>query len=71
MGVARLKVDGMVFPLPGDYDAFSWVIEAHSVDRCWMKLRARVLQHLRNRVPFVVEGHERIATITVEVFVCA
>jgi hypothetical protein len=70
MGVARFKVDGMVFPLPNDYEEFSWLIERSNLDRCFWDLRRRLLQHLKNRVPFIVEGQERIATVTVEVFIC-
>lgn len=70
MPKVKLLVRGLFFPLPNEYEEFTWEIESVNVDKCWKVLEKRYLQHLKNRVPFVVEGHSRVATLDIEVFVC-
>jgi len=70
MSEVRITVNGLLFPLPNDPDSFSFVGKGRCVDAAFAHFRKQLLQHMKNLVPFVVEGHERIATFEVEVFVC-
>jgi len=70
MPYALIKVRGSTCPLPGDLQPFEFEVKGKCVETAWLALRNRLLPHLRNRVPFVVEDHQLIAAFTCEVHVC-
>jgi len=70
MSEVRIVVTGMLFPLPEDPETFALVARGKCVEAAWNDLRRRLLGHLRNRVPFVVQDQERVASFDCEVIIC-
>lgn len=65
-----LSATGVLHPLPGEDDPFHWEIRNQSLLGCWTTFTSRLHAHLKMRVPFIVEGHERILKCQVEVYSC-
>lgn len=70
MSYTRVEVTGFLEAIPGDRDHFHWQIENKSATGAWNEFASRFFAHLKNRVPFVVEDHELVASMKVEVRVC-
>jgi len=70
MAVGKVEVIGYIEHLPGNKDHFHWSEENANVLGAWATFCSRFTAHLRNTVPFVVEDHELIASMKVEVRLC-
>lgn len=70
MSYCLLYVQGELIPLPGESDPFLWDVRANTPEDAFLTLSERICAFLRNSVPFIVEGHETIARLKVEVLIC-
>lgn len=70
MAKVKLLAQAIFYPLPGEMDHFAWEMEGDHMEFVSAELWTAFLQNLTRKVPFVVEGQERVAHLEVEVMIC-
>jgi len=70
MASIKLVAHAIFYPSPGVMDHFEWEFEGSHVEFVAAELWTAFLQNMNRKVPYVVDGHKRVAHLETDVLIC-